>query len=165
MPVDQPAGKPELPPQRAHLVLEEPAQRLDQLEAHALGEPAHVVVRLDDLRAPARRGALDHVRVERPLRQELDRTELCRLLLEHRDELGADDAALGLGVGDSGQPVEEAPARIDHHHLEPAPAQLERHLGRFALAQQPVVDQDAVESLPDRAMTQSRHHRAVHSSR
>ena len=41
-----------------------------------------------------RRGALDHVGIERALGEELDRPVLLRLLLEHRDELGADDLPL-----------------------------------------------------------------------
>ena len=40
-------GQAELAAERAHLVLEELAQRLDQLELHALGQAADIVVRLD----------------------------------------------------------------------------------------------------------------------
>ena len=53
------------------LVLEQLAQRLDQLELEVLGEAAHVVVGLDVGGAGAAAG-LDHVRVERALDQERD---------------------------------------------------------------------------------------------
>ena len=44
---DDLVGQAELGADRAHLVLEQVAQRLDQLEAHVLGEAADVVVALD----------------------------------------------------------------------------------------------------------------------
>jgi hypothetical protein len=65
-------------PTRAHLVLEELAQRLDEREAHPLGQPAHVVMALDGGRGPAHRDRLDDVRVERALRQEVEVAELLR---------------------------------------------------------------------------------------
>src|SRR5207247_7035368 len=40
-------------------------------------------------------------------------------LLEHADELAADDLALLLGVGDAGQRVEEAFPRVDGHEVDP----------------------------------------------
>ena len=65
-------GQPQLAPQGAHLVLEQLAQGLDQLQVHALGQAADVVVRLDGDGGPAgERHALDHVGVERALGQEL----------------------------------------------------------------------------------------------
>jgi hypothetical protein len=63
--------------------------------------------------------ALDHVRVERALRQEVDASELRRLLLEDPDELIADDASLLLGVLDPRQPCEEPLAGIDHDQSHP----------------------------------------------
>ena len=138
-------GQAELAAERAHLVLEQRAQRLDELELHALGQPADVVVRLDDLRAVAGRGALDHVRVERALRQELDRAELLRLLLEHRDELAADDLALLLGVGrrrraPSRKRFRASTTTIRSPRFRPARGVTS---SRLALAQQAVVDEHA----------------------
>ncbi|MBG9885158.1 hypothetical protein ABE10_00865, partial [Bacillus toyonensis] len=40
-------GNPELATDRADLVLEQGAQRLDEVEVEVVGEPADVVVRLD----------------------------------------------------------------------------------------------------------------------
>ena len=62
---------PSSSPERAHLVLEELAQRLDQLELHALGQPADVVVALDRPRdGPLDDTRLDHVGIERALHEE-----------------------------------------------------------------------------------------------
>ena len=93
-------GQAEFAAERAHLVLEEFAQRLDQLHLHALGQAADIVVRLDRHRRPAAEGdALDHVGIERALRQELGAAELARLLVEDFYEEPADGLALGFRVG------------------------------------------------------------------
>ena len=118
-------GQAELLAHGAHLVLEEEAQRLDQVEGEVLGQPAHVVVRLDVGGRVAAR--LDHVGVERALHQEL-RTfavpvpapsaspsagaEVARHLLEDADEQLADDLALALGVGHPGQRGEVTVGRL-----------------------------------------------------
>ena len=97
--------------------------------------------------------ALDDVRVERALGQEVDPPELRRLLLEDPDELVADDPPLLLGVHDAGQPVEEPLPGIDHDQahpevlLEGRPEQL-----RLLLAHEPVVDVDAGQPVADRPM-------------
>ena len=44
MALDETLGQAELAAQGAHLVLEQLAQRLDQLEAHALGEAPDIVM-------------------------------------------------------------------------------------------------------------------------
>src|SRR5690606_29980084 len=98
----------------AHLVLEEIAQRLDELELHPLRKPADVVVRLDELGLARRRaGRLDHVRIDRALREPLDAFEPMRLLLEHLDEEPPDDLALRLRILDALQRIEEALLGID----------------------------------------------------
>ena len=86
----------------AHFVLEQVAQRLEQLQAQRLGQAADVVVALDrdrpswSWRRPTR---------SRPGRSCpapatcAVRSSLRRLGLEHLDELAADDLALGLRVG------------------------------------------------------------------
>src|SRR3954466_7081243 len=75
-----PGGPPQLDAPLAHLVLEQRAQRLDQLELKVLGEPADVVVRLDRRRARAA-ARLDFFRVERALHQVARVAEALRLLL------------------------------------------------------------------------------------
>ena len=66
---DEALGQAELGADRAHLVLEQRPQRLDELELQVLGQPADVVVGLDRRRAGAAAG-LDHVGVERALHEE-----------------------------------------------------------------------------------------------
>jgi hypothetical protein len=70
MAIDHLARQPELHAQESHLVLEELAQRLEELQVQGLRQAAHVVVRLDRDRllvlAP---GALDHVGIDRALRE------------------------------------------------------------------------------------------------
>ena len=97
MAADERLGQAELAAERPHLVLEQLAQRLDQLHVHALGQAADIVVRLDgDRRAAGERHALDHVGIERALRQEFGAADLLRLGLEHVDEQPADGLALVL---------------------------------------------------------------------
>ena len=74
--------------------------------------------RLDRRRAGAAAG-LDDVGVQRALDEELRVAELDRLLLEDADELGADDLALGLGLADAGELVQEAVLGVDGHERDP----------------------------------------------
>src|SRR3954471_13384408 len=91
---DQALGQAELCADGADLVLEERAQRLDELELQVVRQAADVVVRLDRRRAGAA-ARLDDVRVQRALHEVLGVAELRGLLLEDADELGADRLALG----------------------------------------------------------------------
>ena len=120
-------GQSELHADPAHLVLEERAQRLDERELEVVGETADVVVALDVGGAGAPAG-LDDVGIERALHQEVDGLavgarlgdDLAGRLLEHADELAADDLALLLRVGHPGQRGEEPVLGVDD---------LERHPG------------------------------------
>ena len=95
MAADEALGQAELAAQGADLVLEELAQRLDELQVHPLGEAADVVVALDrDRRAAGEADALDHVGIERALGEELRVADLLRVLLEDLDEQAADGLAL-----------------------------------------------------------------------
>ena len=106
---DHRLGQAQLEADLADLVLEQVAQRLDQLEPQVGRQPADVVVGLDLLGGLGLRGGrLDDVRVERALGQEVDPPELGGLLLEDPDELVADDLALLLRVLDAGQAGQEA---------------------------------------------------------
>src|SRR6185503_4896923 len=98
-------GDAELRADAADLVLEQAAQRLDDIEVHDLGEPADVVMRLD-ARARLRLATarLDDVGIDRALHEELHRADLLRLGLELANELLADDRALLLGILDVREP-------------------------------------------------------------
>ena len=114
VPPDDLGRQAELLADQPDLVLEQRAQRLDQLELEVVGQAADVVVGLDVGGAGAAAG-LDDVGVERALHEERDRAAasaasptISRLGgLEDPDELAADDLALLLRVGDPGERVEE----------------------------------------------------------
>ncbi len=161
----EPLGQPELEPDLAYLVLEQRAQRLDQLELDVLGKAADVVVRLD------RRGAvaaarLDHVRIERALDEVARVAELRGLLLEDADELIADDLALRLRLGGAREAVEEALLGVDRdqRHVERV-AEGRHHLVTLVLAHQPVVDEDARELVADGLVHEQRGDRRVDAAR
>ena len=80
MPPDDFFGQAELRAQPADFVLEQVAQRLDQLEAQILGQAADVVMQLDrGGRAVGGGAAFDHVGIERALGQKLGALRSWRL--------------------------------------------------------------------------------------
>ncbi len=91
-------GHPELFARGPHLVLEELAQGLDELEVHLLGQAADVVVALDDGARPLEADALDDVGVERALHEPPGAGHPLRLFLEDLDEDAADDLPLLLRI-------------------------------------------------------------------
>jgi hypothetical protein len=106
-------GQAEFAAEHADLVLEQFAQRLDQLHVHALGQAADIVVRLDGHRGAAGEGdAFDHVRIERALGEEIGAADLLGLFLEHLDEEPADGLALLFRVGLAFERVDEGVGRV-----------------------------------------------------
>jgi hypothetical protein len=91
---------------------------------------------------------------------------LARRLLEHPDELAADDLALLLGIGDAGERIEEPLPGIDHLQLRAGRGD-EVALDLLGLAgpEQPVVDEHAGQPVADRALHQRRGDRRVHAAR
>ena len=139
------SGRPSSLADSTHLVLEQVAQRLDQLEVHVVGEAADVVVALDR-RAACLRARLDHVRIQRALHEEARVVEAARGFLEHADEQLADRLALLLGIDDAGEPLEEAVGRLHVDQLDALVA-VERLDDLLALAcpHETGVDEDAGE--------------------
>ncbi len=157
----------ELAAERAHLVLEQFAQGLDQLHLHALGQTADIVMRLDGGRGPAqRRDAFDHVGIERALGQEFGAADLLGFGVEDVDEAGADDLALLFGVADAFEPRKEQflGFGMDQRDVVVAPEQRDDLL-RLARAHQPGVDEDAGELVADRFMDQDRGHGRIDAAR
>ena len=152
--------------QLAHLVLEEALERLDQLEPHLLRQAADVVMALDHRRRIAADGhGLDHVGIERALREELRLARAPRRRLEHLDERLADDLALALGVGHALEPPQEqlGGVLVLQLDLEMAAEDLPHHL-RLAPAQQAVVDEDAGELVADGLVQQRRRDARIHAA-
>ena len=129
-------GQAELLADRAHFVLEQVAQRLDELEVHVVGEAADVVVRLDVRVVAAAR--LDDVGIQRALHEEARVAEIARGFFEHADEQLADDLALALGIDDVVERAEEPVGRLHVHEVDrelargtsPRPARLRRSRSR-----------------------------------
>ena len=154
--------------ERAHLVLEEKAHRLDELEAELLGKAADIVVELDvRARAGVTVAGLDHIGIERSLREEphIARDRL-RRFLEDIDEAVPDAAALLLRLDDSREIAEELAARVDDAEVD-VEVIAEGRLDEVALVlpQQSVVDEDADELLADRLREERGDDRAVDAAR
>jgi hypothetical protein len=151
------SGQAELGADGAHLVLEQGAQRLDELELQVLRQPAHVVVALDVGCVPVAAAGFDDVRVQGALHEELD-------LFAVRCGVG-DDRALGLSkarmnsrpmilrlVSGSLTPasaVWNAPARRPRRGSRRWRHEVLLDLLGLAFAQQPVVDEDTGELVAD----------------
>ena len=138
-------------PETADLVLEQVAQRLDELEAHVLGQPADVVMALDHGGRAVAAAGLDEVGIQRALDEELGLGQAAGVLLEDADELVADRLALLLRLDDAVQPVEEPVGGVDVDQLDThVPAERLGHLGALAETHQPGVDVDARQAVADR---------------
>ena len=155
-------GRPSCSPTSAHLVLEQGAQRLDQLELEVVGQPADVVVGLDVGGAGAAAG-LDDVGVERALHEERDR----------RRRVGGERRRTTSTSAASKTRMNSRPMilRFSSGSLTPASASRNCFCGvddvevdaggghevaldllGLALAHQPVVDEDAGEPVADGAL-------------
>src|SRR5262249_45040436 len=151
MPADESLRQAELAAERAHLVLEQLAQRLDQLHVHSLGQPADVLMRFyRDRRSAGERHALDHVGVECAPRQKIEAAELLRLRLEDIDEELTDRLALEFGIGDAGKRVEKERLRLHVDERDVVAVAKQRHdFLRLGEPQQSMVDKNAGELLTD----------------
>ena len=103
------------------------------------------------------RNALDHIRIGGSLRKKFRIFNLRGRVVEHLDKLVADDLALLLRLIHSGKLVEEAVGGVDvdQFHGEVAAEKI-LHPLRLVFAEQPVVDENAVELTADRLVDQRR---------
>jgi hypothetical protein len=101
MPPDDSGRQAELRSDRTHLVLEQRAQRLHQLELQIVGQSADIVMALD-IGGTLTATGLNNVRIQRSLYQELNLTGLADHLagssLERPNAQPTDDLALLLGI-------------------------------------------------------------------
>ena len=160
---DEILGQPQLAAELTHLVLKEQAQRLDDLlEVDIVGKTADVVVALDD-RGAAEAG-LDHVGIDRALREEIDRADLFRLFLEHADELLADDLALALGIGHAGELFKEAALGVHADKVDVPLIECRLDLVALIEAHETMIDKNAGELRADGLGEQRRHDRRIHAA-
>ena len=115
---DQAVGQAELGGYHADLVLEEGAQRLDQVEVEVLGQAADVVVDLIVAASPSAAAGLDHVRVERPWTRKRTSSILRASCSKTRMNSSPMISRLSRGRR-PGEPVEEAVARVDVDQRDP----------------------------------------------
>ena len=155
-------GQAEAAAHLAHFILEQLAQGLHQLELKVFGKTAHVVVALDLHGNPLARlgvhvgaGAFDHVGIKRALGQVIEGSEPLALLFEHPDELGADDLALLLRIGDALQLADEPLTGIDVFHMdvELPIEEVHEELG-LTLPHEALVDEHAGELITNRLFEQ-----------
>src|SRR6202011_67119 len=118
MPEHQVTRQAERETELPYLVLEQLAQRLQQLEVQRLGQAADIVVRLDGVRCLAAARGFDHVGIDRSLRQPFRVRQPGRFCLKNVNELAPDDLALLLRIGDAGKRTKEDLACIDHEYLD-----------------------------------------------
>src|SRR5438105_6368284 len=111
-------------------------------------------------------GALDNIRVERALGQEVDSTEDARLLGEDADELGANDASFFLGIGHTAQRAEKSVDGVDVHQAHPKmPLEGIDHTLRLTAPQEAVIDEDAGQLIANGAMGKRGHDRRINPTR
>ncbi len=113
--------------------------------------------------------ALHHVGVDGALCEEIDFADLLGLLLEHPDELFADDLALPLRLGDTGQLAEVALTgihadKVDIEAVGVARAKDRADLFLLVLAQQTVVHEDAGQLLADGLGQHCGQNRGIHAA-
>ena len=167
MAADEVLGQSELGPDLAHLVLEEIAQRLEQLQVHALGQAADVVMRLDQMRfARLRARGLDDVGIDGALSEPAYILDLLGLDVEDFDEQAADDLALLLGIGNAGERGQERLLGVDTPHVRAQVLREHAHdLITLVEAQQARVDEYADELVADRLVQQRRDDRRIDAAR
>ncbi len=163
LPPDDAVGQAQLDPQPPHLILKQHAQRLYQLKIHLLGQAAHIVMGLNRLRLwLVCGGAFNHVWINGALRQKVNLAQPFRLSLKDAHKLLANNAPLGLGVGNPLQRFQHLFHGIDRHQAHPLLA-LERlhYLLRFPLPQQAVVHKDTGQLVANRVMDERRRDRRI----
>ena len=164
---DHPLRQAELLADAAHLVLEEEAERLDELHLHVGRKPADVVVRLDERGdAVLAAAGLDDVRVERPLDEEAHVAEASRAS-SSKTRMNSSPTILRFSSG-SETPASRVRKRFcactwTSGHVEVAAERLHDLLG-LVLAQEAVVDEDARELVADRLVHEERRDRGVDSA-
>ena len=124
------------------------------------------MVALDGLARPLERAdAFDHIRVDGALAEKLAVFERAGLLGKDLDELPADDLALLFGVFDAFERAVEARLGVDHVQVH-AELRLEHllDLAVFAIAEQPVVHEDAVQPVADGLVQEHGHDGRVHAA-
>src|SRR5829696_6731996 len=164
--VDDLGGQSERAADIANLVLEEKAQWFDESKGKIRGESTDVVMGLDlDRGFRVGRGAFDDIRIERPLRQKIERSVEVGLRLKGADELVSDDPSFLLRVGDAIETREKAGAGIDRHEFHPKRATENiAHEVCLSEPQEAVVDKNRRQAVADCAVDEGRCYRGINAT-
>ncbi len=163
MAVNHFARNPEFDPDLAHFVLEQFAQRFDQVEFHVLRQAADIVMRFNQMRlAGGGAGGFDNIRINRALGQPPGIVELSRLFFEDFDKQIADGLALILGIGLALEFCQKSVFGVDTKHAHAHMlGELLHHLVALAITQQTGVDENTGQLNADRPVQQGRDHRRI----
>ena len=115
-------------------------------------------------RIPGNRHAFNHVGIKRPLGQKL-RTlpHFLGCLVEHVNKFPPDDLPLSLRIRHTTQPLQKSFSGINHRQVEmPVFTKYPFHALHLILSQEPVIDKDAAQAVPDRPVEQGRRHTRIH---
>src|SRR3546814_3385065 len=92
MPTDKDVRQAQFTAQLTHLILEQFAQRFNQLHVHAVGKAANIMMALDRYRWPAGKAdAFNDIWVKSALCQEIGSPDLACFFFEHINEGPADE--------------------------------------------------------------------------
>ena len=119
MATDKGVRQAQFTPQRAYFILEQFAQRFNQLQVHPLGQPTNIVVGFDHYRrATGERHGLDYIGIQSPLGQERGVADAGRLLFKNFNEQAPDDFSLGFRVIDPFKRIEKPIAGVDMYEWD-----------------------------------------------
>ena len=165
--IDELLGDAKLAAGLSHLVLEQEAQRLDDLlEVDAVRQAANIVVALDD--GGLAEAALNDIGIDRPLHEEIDLADLLRFGFKDTDEFLADDLALLLRLGHALELFIETLLGVDADKVQVVRAFRAEHgldLVALVLSEEAMIDEDARQLLADRLREQDRRHGGVDAAR
>lgn len=119
------------------LILEQPLERLAELESHLLGQTAHIVMALDGLTGNVQ--ALNTIRVYGTLRQPFGISYLLCLGIKYLNEVAANYLAFLLRLGNTLQVLEELVRCIHALNVQAQADIVVEHIGKLILTQQTVI--------------------------
>ncbi len=149
MPPDKIMGQAQLLPHSPHLILEQIAKGFHEVEPEPVGEPADIVVGLDDRRGASNTRGLDDIRIQGALRQ-IPRIGKSRGLgLKDINELPADDLPFLFRIIHPFQSAEKTLRGVDPIEIEAEVRNACSTSVAFVLPQQTGIDEDRNKTVAD----------------
>ena len=152
----------------AHFVLEQVAQRFDNLfEVHIVRQTAYVMVALDD-RGFTAQAAFHHIRVDCSLYQKIHCSDFFRFLFKYADELFADDLSFLLRFLHARQLVIKTLPRVYTHKVQivrSLRAEHRAHFLTFIFSHEAVIHEHTGKLLAHSFCQHDGHNRRIHAAR